>query len=427
MNETTYDFTLWMVVAWPLLLAIPALYSRLPWPHHLAILPAMLLVAFAGDTSLEMPRILLGTGFSLDAEVRWILVMTAVIWLLAATVMQSWKHVTIINRATPFFLITLAGNLGVVLTSDLIGFFSFSALMGYGFYGLMLQRSNEEVQRVGRLYLGILVIADLILFEALLLAASTTNDLEFEPVQMAMTGTSSSQFYAWMVLIGFTLKAGIWPAHLWLSMTFRSASVLTTLLLGGVPVAMGLLGMIRWLPLGEHTFFTLGMAMQLMGMTAILYAVIRLLVHRSIKMLPAWVSIATTGLFIAALGTGLTNPSIWRQYEDFTYPFIAILGIFLTALTFTISRLGHSCKPPAHALPQSRILSLLTGEWINVIEKRIGDRYSGLLSRRISPLKEQILHLRISGWQKTFELTGGWGFRITMFVLIGLMLAWLAG
>ena len=79
MNEEIYGIFLLIVVVGPLLLSIPALHSRVPWPRHLAIIPAVLLVVLPGDASLAMPWLIFGTGFAVDGEVRWILVMSIVI------------------------------------------------------------------------------------------------------------------------------------------------------------------------------------------------------------------------------------------------------------------------------------------------------------------------------------------------------------
>jgi formate hydrogenlyase subunit 3/multisubunit Na+/H+ antiporter MnhD subunit len=428
MSESSYSLVLCIVVIWPLLLAIPSLYSRLPWPRHLAVMPATLLIIFPADASVEMPRILFGTGFTLDAEVRWILAMSIVVWLLAATAMQSLKHKVAINRATPFFLITLAGSLGVILTSDLVGFFTFSTLMGYGFYGLLLQRCNDELRRIGRLYLMLLVIADLLLFEALLLAASTTGDLHFESVHEATLASSSSHLYMWMVFIGFTFKAGIWPTHLWLTATFRTASLFTTMLLGSVPVAMGLLGMIRWLPLGEHAYSNLGMTMQIIGIISILYMLVRLVINRSLQTLPAWVSVAFTGSFLIALGSGLSNPAMWNQYQHFSYPAIATLGIFMAVLSFTIYWLRDIRISSDNIVQQPKILSLLSGQWLKMIQSRAGDKSIGMQSRWCIPLlKALIRQQHVLDWQKPRGNTAAWSIRITIFVLFILILAWLAG
>ncbi len=424
MNVDIYAMLLLIVVAWPLLLAIPALHSRLPWPHHLAIMPAVVLMILPGEASLELPWLFFGTGFAIDGDNQWILGMSVAIWLMAATIAKNIKH----DFATPFFLLTLAGNLGVILAADLVGFFVFSAFMGYGFYGLLIYKGDAEVWRAGRLYLIFLVLADLALFEALLLAAFTMQNLRFEEVRHVMAEGSSSQFYIWMVLIGFAFKTGIWPVHLWLSAAFRSVSQLTMLLLGGVPVTMGLFGVVRWLPIGEHVYYVLGTAIQMLGVVAMLYVVLRLLMPSPVKLLPAWASTAVSGLFIAALGTGLSHPVVWHQYEHLIYPFIAILGIFLAVFGFAIGRLPETRRSPALVASRAEAFNLWVERWIGTVRSWAKDRLLGFQSHQRASQRQVVKqYQRILNWQKPGGVGVGWSTRISLFVLLGLALAWLAG
>jgi len=429
MNTDIYAVLLLIVVViWPLLLAIPALHARLPWPRHLAIIPAVLLAVLPGGASLELPWLLFGTGFAMEGESRWILAMSATIWFAAAAITKPSKHDFANQRTTTFFLLTLAGNLGAVLATDLVGFFCFATLMGYGFYGLLVQGGDEVARRAGCRYLIVLIVADLLLFEALLLAAFATENLRFEAVHEAMAGASSSSFYLWMVFIGFALKAGVWPAHLWLTTAFNSAPRSTALLLGGVPVAMGLLGAVRWLPLGEHAFGVSALIIQGVGVAAMLYAILRFFTHVSVKSLPAWTAVALTGLFIVALGGGLAHPALWRQYEFIAYPFIALVAIFLATLTFIIGRMQGAHQFPVVASQRVEMMSRWVNGWTEGRHQWANDRLLGLQSLwRVSWLKAARQYQRILGGQKLRDLTNGWDVKITLFVLLGLAIAWLAG
>lgn len=426
MIEKIHGLLLLIAVVWPLLLAIPALHSRLPWPHYLALVPPLMLLLWPGDNSLVLSWFLFGTEFGVDGEVRWVLGMTIVTWLTAAFVAESLKHSSTYNPVTTFFLLTFSGNLGVVLATDLVGFFSFSTLMGYGFYGLLIHDGNEEVRQAGRLYLIFLIVADLLLFEALLLAASNIGGLRYEVVRQLMAETSSSQFYLYMVLIGFALKAGIWPLHLWLSAAFNSGHRLTTLLLAGVPVAMGLLGAVRWLPFGEHAFYVLGMTILIMGMAAMLYAVTKFFMNPSLKILPAWSTVAIAGLFVVALGTGLAHPTVWSQYEYLKYPYLASMGIFLTALIFVCGRLQNKPQASNVDVHREEVLILWVKERIDVINRwaeesllRLRSHWGGLLAKEVDQYQ------RIVDWEKPAVFMSRWSVIITLLVLLGLALVWL--
>lgn len=347
MSDPINDAFLWGIVAWPLLLAIPALYSRLPLPRYLAILPAAVLVFLPGETARMLPWLFFGTGLAVDGESRWILLMSVILWLAAVAISHASQRNLVHHHATPFFLLTLAGSLGTVLATDLVGFFVFSTIMGYSFYGLLVQDGDEGAHRAGRLYLIVLVVADLALFEALLMAAFATEDLRFEAVRQTMVGSDSAIFFVALVSAGFALKVGAWPFYGWLAAGFASSSRATAVLLCSIPVTMGLLGAVRWLPLGQSSFYVSGTVLQFWGGMAMLYAVLRLFGSPSPRLVPAWAIVMTTGGGIVLLGVGLSYPALWREYGELIYPLIALLGVLLASLTFTIGRLKKSDGTPA--------------------------------------------------------------------------------
>jgi len=352
-NTTLSLLLLLSVPALPLLLALPTLRSRLLWPCHLALLPAVILLAVPAVFSVDVPWLLFGTGLGIDGVSRLLLAMSVVIWAVAATLLQAPTSRSADNRLATFFLLTMAGNLGVTLATELVGFFAFSTLMGYGFYGLLVGGGDEAARRAGRIYLVFLILADLALFEALLIVAAATGDLSFEAVRHAMARSPASGLYLSMVLVGFAAKAGIWPLHFWLPLVFRSSRPAVALLLGGVPVAIALLGMVRWLPLGEITSPKLGLIIQGIGVAAMLYAILTGLIRAQLQLLPAYAVIIATGLFVTTLGTGLADPATWARYGNWAHVYIVFLGFGLAVLVTTIgwlhTRREYPATPAMHA------------------------------------------------------------------------------
>ena len=201
----------------PLLLVFPALHSRLSRPYYFAMLPAVILLVLPATASVDLPWLLFGTKLGLDGSFRWLLAMSVLLWVFAASLLQPLKDLATNNRLISFFLLTLAGSLGTILATGLVGFFVFSSLMGYAFYGLLVSAGGDTTRRGGRVYLVLLIVADLALFEAMLIAAATTTgDLTFDSVYLAMAMSDSPDLFLLMVLVGFALKAGVWPLNFWL-------------------------------------------------------------------------------------------------------------------------------------------------------------------------------------------------------------------
>lgn len=418
---------IWLVVAWPLLLAIPMLRARMKRALHVALLPAVVLVLVPGDAYLRLPWFLFGTGFAMNGPARWMLAMAIAIWLIAMSVRASQQQDAGHDRATTLLLLTLAGNLGVVLTTDLLGFFSFSTLMAYGFYGLLVCGGNEDVRRAARLYVIALLVADLLLFEALIHTATVASEFSYAVARQSILTTQYAQLYIWAVLTAFVLKAGIWPFHLWLSGLFMSAPLSRRVLLVGVPVTMALLGAARWLPLGMPGVQGSWHGIQALGIIALLYALSRLVRSGLSRMLAAWCTVAVTGLFLVILGTGLTYPAIWQQYQDMIYPFIAVAGISLVAVMIVVERLGDARQLANPGLQRLDGWMLRAVGWIKMFEDRAAGSSRALRTQwRILMSRVAAQGRRVLPWKhRTADLMGGWGTSITMFVLLGLVLAWL--
>jgi len=430
-NEILSALLLLSVPLLPIVLAFPPLRSRISHPCYIALLPAITLLAVPSVFAIELPWLLFGSGLGVDGASRWLLVMSVVIWAAAATLLQPPAGQTADNRLTVFFLLTMAGNLGAIVTTDVVGFFTFSALMGYSFYGLLVAGGDETARRAGSIYLGFMIVADLLLFEALLIAAATTSDMGFEAVRHAVSRSPSPGLYVSLVLAGFALKAGLWPLHSWLPLAFRSARPAVALLVGGVPIAMGLLGMVRWLPLGEITLPGPGLIIQILGVAAILYAIVAGVKRAQLKLLPAYATIIATGIFATAVGAGVADPAAWKQYGNFSYFFIVSLGFGIVVVVTAICWLQANRHTPAALAKQADDSSL----WI---ERRAGAfvRWGGEMGFDTLPrLRASLLALadslpQIRAWRKAVDAVEHslqrWILAITLLLLLGIASLFLA-
>ncbi len=431
MNTATGTLLLILTPLLPLLLAFPSLHSRLFQPGLVALLPALFLLVTPADISVELSWLLLGSGFGISNESgRLLLAMSVLLWA-AAFLMHPAGESPADDRLTTFFLLALAGNLGAILATGVVGFFAFSVLTGYAFYGLLTAGETEEARRAGHIYLIFLILADLALFEALLIAATTTRDLQFEAVHQAIAQSPSPGLYLSMVLAGFALKAAVWPLHFWLPPAYHSVRPEVALLLGGVPVAIGLLGAVRWLPLGEMTFPGLALLIQSMGIAAMLYATVAGLtglIKAQLETVPAHAVIAATGLFTFFLGTSLAAPSEWNSYENRIYLLIVFLGIGSAVL----AAIGRWLKTRHHSLSMSAkqmddtgsILELWAGTFLRW-GRRMG---TSTLPRLRSGCLATAGHLwQPSVWRNILD--GGerflqrWAIAITLFLVLGMTTA----
>ena len=423
MSEAFFNSLLAVIVLWPLLLALPALQKRLCWSLTLALLPAACVLVLPFETTLSLPAVLMGSGLTLDHSNRWMLLVSLIGWFFVMRFESRSGHPPVGARNT-LLLLTLSGNLGAILSTELTGFFSFSTLMGYAYFGLLLENEKEPVKSSAQRYLILLIIADLLLFEALLLASFSTENLQFGFVQHVMSKAASANLYLVLVMCGFALKSGIWPAQFWLLAQYQSSLPANRLLVSLVSFSIAMLGAIRWLPFGEQAFTQTALLLQLAGAVTLLYALFRLFSAFNLARLSGWISVASAGLLCIALGSAMSDPLIWREYADAGTTLIAITVLLLTLLSLAGARQSATKSNTTAFAP-------IASGWIRPLQlfsarqlQRSSQRQRAWLTRfhqRLSSaglLLQSIIH--------RLHIFNGWSGRMLLLVLIGLGFAWLS-
>jgi len=315
MNALFPSLVLLLVVIWPLLLAGSLLLSAAhsvvlrfaPWGG----LPALILAVFAPPSvSLHLPWLLLGTELGLvDDTGRLFLLFTALLWWVAGMYARAYLsdepgH----SRFFVYFLLSMAGNLGLILAQDLASFYLFFALMSFASYGLVVHEGSIEALRAGRIYILLVVIGEVALFAAMVLATSATGATEFATVRQGLAQADLRDLIMLLAFIGFGIKAGVLGLHLWLPLAHPVSPTPASAVLSGAMIKAGLLGWLRLLPLGEVTLLQWGEAFMALGLAAAFYGVVVGLTQRDPKTLLAYSSISQMGILTMAVGLGLAAP-----------------------------------------------------------------------------------------------------------------------
>jgi hydrogenase-4 component B len=302
-------FLLLLVPLAPLLLACGVAWPRAAWLCRLtpwAVVPALVVVFLLPEGAHgAYPWLLLGLDLQLDAAGRAFLLLTAVLWgaagLYALGYLCGDAHE---GRFHLFFLLAMAGNLGLVLAADAIGFYLFFALMSLASYGLVIHAGGEEVRRAGRIYLILAVLGEMLLFAGLALQVSAAGGAHFAMLAAA----PFEPLTATLLILGFGIKAGMIPLHVWLPLAHPAAPVPASAVLSGAMIKAGLLGWLRLLQLEGPGWPELGALLLVLGLAgAFLAAVAGVLQHRP-KTILAYSSISQMGLMTGGVGLVLILP-----------------------------------------------------------------------------------------------------------------------
>lgn len=169
------------------------------------------------------------------------------VWLLATLFCWSYMdHEHAKNRFYPFLIFTLGSCLGVVLTGDLLTLFLFFELMTFSSYVLVIHEEDKEAMSAGMLYLVLGFIGGLVLLMAIFLLYSGVGTTEIRPLLSEINASGINQpLIIALFLIGFGVKAGMVPVHVWLPKAHPVAPAPASALLSGLMIKIGAYGIMR--------------------------------------------------------------------------------------------------------------------------------------------------------------------------------------
>lgn len=301
------------VLLFPLVLAV-AMTARTSRPvaarlAALAPLPALLLALGAPTgLALDVPWLLLGSRFGLDQTGRLFLGFTALVWLLAGWYARGYlrddprRHVF-----QGFFLAAQTGNLGLCLAGDAVSFYLLFALMTFAAYGLVIHSGSLEARRASRVYMVMAVLGEAALVAGMLLAARAAGSILLADIVAAPLSLPT----VLLLLAGFGVKVGVPLLHMWLPLAHPVAPLPASAVLSAVMIKAGLLGWLRFLPLGTAALPEVGAALMTAGLAAAFLGVAAGLAQRDPKVLLAYSSVSQMGYLALAVGAGLRAPELW--------------------------------------------------------------------------------------------------------------------
>src|ERR1022692_2105274 len=180
------------------------------------------------------------------------------------------------------------------------------------YFLITLERQKREVRRAGWLYLAASHVGTLCLFAFFALLAAQTGGWELGPLR---DHPKLAPLF-WLALVGFGLKAGIFPLHIWLPSAHANAPSHVSAILSGVTIKMGIYGNVRftgWLPTPDAA----GWVVAALGVISAVLGVAFALGQHDLKRLLAYHSVENIGIILIGLGFAMIavthGNSAWGQ------------------------------------------------------------------------------------------------------------------
>ena len=180
------------------------------------------------------------------------------LWFMAALFAQGYlAHSHAHARFYLYFLLCLTGTLGTFQAGNLLTLFVFFEMVSLGAYPLVVHEETDEAHSAGRLYLYMSIAGGLCVFLGTAMLYGLRGTTELSLITDAVAGDSRWLLTAGLLLVGFAVKAGLVPLHIWLPRAHPVAPAPASALLSGVMIKTGAWGIYQVIRIfgsaaGEH-------------------------------------------------------------------------------------------------------------------------------------------------------------------------------
>ncbi len=213
------------------------------------------------------------------------------------------------NRLRLFYGLLAASIAVLVVADDGITFlFAWEAMAITSFFLVATEDRDPEVMKAAWLYLAISHLAILCLFAMFALMYVATGTFQFTALGGVSPGVATAIFV--LALIGFGVKAGIMPLHIWLPSAHAMAPSHVSALLSGVVIKMGIYGLVRVTSLFPVPPLWWGNIVLGLGVISGVLGVAFAIGQHDIKRLLAYHSIENIGIIVMGLGLALIGRSL---------------------------------------------------------------------------------------------------------------------
>ena len=272
-------------------------------------IPAGVLAALGPAAgTVDAPWLVLGTRLQVDTIGRPLVLLTVVLYA-AALMAVAFGTSPRAHLLTGFLLISFIGNAGVFLAADTVTFYVAFAVMSLSAYGCIVHTGTDAARRAGRVYLSLTMISELVVLSALVMIVHAGGTL-IADAPAAVAGSGHRDIIIALLLIGFGIKAGTVPLHVWLPLAHPAAPPAASAVLSGVMVKAGLMGWLRFLPLGEIALPGWGLTLVVLALTGTFLALPLGVLHRDPKVPLAYSTICQMGFLAVLVGIAMAEPEL---------------------------------------------------------------------------------------------------------------------
>ena len=230
------------------------------------------------------------------------------------------------------------------------------------FFLVTTEDYDRQVREAGWIYLVSTKVATLSLFALFALLRTASGSYSLTPLHgdTLTHGMASAIFF--FTVVGFGLKAGMMPFHVWLPSSHANAPSHVSAIMSGVIIKMGIYGIVRITSLIPHPPVEWGAILLGLGAISGVLGIVFAASQRDLKRLLAYSSIENIGIILMGIGLALVGRSLGRA----DWVILGLSGALLHVWN--------------HALFKG-LLFLCAGSVIHAVHTREIDQLGGLAKR----------------------------------------------
>ena len=193
----------------------------------------------------------------------------------------------------------------VVISSGGFSFlFSWELMTIASFILILFEAERQDVRRAALNYLVMMHIGFLFLVAGFVMLFNVTGSANFADIIDYFHVAAPLPLFV-ILFIGFGMKAGLFPMHIWLPEAHPAAPSHVSAIMSGVMIKTGVYGIVRLMQAIDQDadlLFTIGLIVLISGAVTGLWGVILAAMQNDVKRLLAYSSIENVGVILIGLG-----------------------------------------------------------------------------------------------------------------------------
>lgn len=292
------------------------------WGYGWAVIGSFIGLFFAGAVILSGQTIIVANGtitalipFSLRVDllsaffVGVISLVSLFVSIYAFSYQEHFARRSPLGMLAALYSIFVASLFFVVMANHALTFMFFWEIMSLSSYFLVVYEHHEQQNlRAGVLYLIMMHVAAALILLAFLLASRAAGSMSFDAFRQALPLASpiTKTTVLLAALLGFGIKAGVVPFHIWLPEAHPAAPSHVSALMSGVMLKVAIFMLVRFffdfLPGAALPW---GIALLALGGISSILGVLYALSEHDIKRLLAYSSVENIGIILLGLGSAV--------------------------------------------------------------------------------------------------------------------------